>query len=310
MARSSPAQGKAGRVIGAIPRAAWLALAGLLLVGVVLIADLSLTWFRYGPRIAALADSVPDMTSFMKRRAEEGVPPRAHRWVPLDSLPGPLVCTLLAAENVRFFEHGALDWENQRAMFFRVLRGDLSRGGSGIPQQLARNLFLEPDRTIRRKLREYLLAYKISHMLSKERQLELYINLIEWGEGVWGISSGSEQVFQRPVEQLTPSEAVLLVNVLPSPHRGLDFATSAPRRAKAALVAGILWREAILNEVEWGATVARLRRIGDYVDLGMTPAEAARAVTEEMGEERVLDPHRADRAPPRVLCDRVRRGVP
>lgn len=281
----------------------------LLALGIVTVADLSVTWFRHGPRIAALADSVPPLTAYMALRTREGHPPRGRRWVPLDSLPLPVVCAVLAAENVRFFRHGTLDYANQREMLSRVLRGDLSRGGSGIAQQLARNLYLGPDRTIRRKLREYVLAYKISHTLTKERQLELYLNLVEWGDGIWGVAAGSEHLFQRPLDQLTPSEVVLLANVPPAPARGLDFATARARRAKSVIVAGILWREGVLDELQWTATVARLRRLGDHVDRGMTPAEASRAVAEEMGEEEVL----ADQGPTgktaRDRCDPANRGV-
>ncbi len=289
-------------------QAALLMLAVTGVTGLVLIADVSATWFGSGPRIAALADSVPVMTAYMERRAREGQPPRRRHWVPLDSLPAPLVCAVLAAENVRFFSHGTLDWENQRAMLSRVLHGDFSRGGSGITQQLARNLFLEPDRSLRRKLREYVLAYKISHTLTKERQLELYLNLVEWGEGVWGVAAGSEYLFQRPPGRLRPSEIVLLANVLPSPARGLGFPTSPPRRAKSDLVTTILWRETILDNLGWSATAARLRRIADYVDRGMTPAAAGDAVTGEMGEERVIESEH-HRVPLRAVCDPDRRGV-
>ncbi len=278
-------------------------------LGLMTIADLSFTWLRHGPRIEALADSVPPMTAFMDLRDREGHPPRLRRWVPLDSLPLPVVCAVLAAENVRFFQHGTLDYANQRAMLSRVLHGDFSRGGSGIAQQLARNLYLQPDRTIRRKLREYVLAYKISHALTKERQLELYLNLVEWGDGVWGVAAGSEHLFQRPLGQLTASDIVLLANVPPAPARGLAFATARARRAKAVTVAGILWREGVLDGLQWSATVARIRRIGDFVDLGMTPAEAALAVTEEMGEEEVVTEQGTVREAARDRCDPGNRGV-
>lgn len=291
-------------------RAVWLGLLGLVVIGLALVTDLGITWFRYGPRITALVDSTPAQTAYMALRAQEGRAPLDRRWVPLDSLPAPVVCAVLAAENVRFFSHGALDWNNQRAMLSRLLRGDFSRGGSGIAQQLARNLFLEPDRTVRRKLREYLLAYKISHTLTKERQLELYLNLVEWGEGVWGVAAGSAHLFRRPLEQLGPSEVILLANVLPSPIRGLEFATSPPRRAKSDLVAGILWREAILDPVAWTATAARLRRTGDFVDLGLSPAQAAEAVNQEMGAEPPLRPGGLTPwEPARTACDPARRGI-
>jgi monofunctional glycosyltransferase len=298
------------KAMAAVRRGAWLALVGVALLGIVGGADSLLTWARYRPLIAALADSVPEMTAYMQRRAEEGRPPEQRRWVPLDSLPAVLVCAVLAAENVRFFTSGTLDWSNQRAMMFRVLQGDLSRGGSGIAQQLARNLFLAPDRTLRRKLREYVLAYQISHTLSKERQIELYLNLVEWGEGIWGVAAGSEHLFARPPGELTSSEMVLLANVLPAPFRGLAFPISPPRRAKLDLVTEILWRETILDDLAWTATAARLRRMGDFVDAGMTPAAAARAVTDEMGPERMPEVEPDGRLLLlRRRCDPTRRGV-
>lgn len=246
----------------------------------------------------------------MMRRASAGVPPLSRRWVPLDSLPSALACAVLAAENVRFFAHGALDWTNQREMLSRVIRGDLSRGGSGIAQQLARNLFLAPDRTPRRKLREYLLAYQLSHGLSKERQLELYLNLVEWGDGVWGVAAASEHLFRRPPGQLTPSQAVLLVNALPAPSRGLAFPLSPSRRSKLLLVTTLLWREAVLDDLAWTATMARLNRMGQFADAGMTPQAAAEAVLQEMGTEPLLEAEPPDPPLPlRERCNPRRRGV-
>lgn len=268
-----------------------------------------MTWKRFGPRVEALANSVPETTAYMARRTRDGKPPLHHRWVPLDSMPLPVVCAALAAENMRFFNHGTLDLAAQRGLLSRVLRGDFSRGNSGIAQQLARNLFLSPDRTLRRKLREYLLAYKISHTLTKERQLELYLNLIEWGDQVWGVAAGSEQVMQRSLDELRPSEITLLVSVLPSPSRGLAFATSPPRRPKPAWVAEMLWREGILDDLEWSATTARLRRTTAFIDIGMTPYEAALAVTQEMGEELVLEADGSHPASVREGCAPERRGV-
>lgn len=283
-----------------------LAAAGAAIVG----SDLAWTWSAHRSRVAALRDSVPETTAFMLRRASEGAPARSRRWVPLDSLPSALACAVLAAENVRFFTHGSLDWTNQREMAHRVIRGDLSRGGSGIAQQLARNLFLTPDRTPRRKMREYLLAYQLSHALSKERQLELYLNLVEWGDGVWGVAAASEHYFGRPPRQLTPSQAVLLANALPAPSRGLAFPLSPPRRAKLMLVTTLLWREAVLNDLTWTATMARLARMGEFVSAGMTPEAAAEAAAREMGSEPLLEAEPPD--PPLPLsqrCNPWRRGV-
>lgn len=268
------------------------------------------TWTAYRLPVEALATEDPTTTAYMTRRAGEGRPPGPRKWIPLESLPAPVVCAVVASENVNFFRHGALDWHNQRELAHRILKGDFSRGSSGISQQLARNLFLSPDRTARRKLREYVLAFQLSHFLSKERQLELYLNVVEWGEGVWGVAAGSEALFGRGPEALTPVEAVLLANVLPSPSRGLDFPLSPPRRGKLTRVATILWREAVLDDIAWSATVARLERLSELVDHGLTPDAAFAAATVEMGPEPLVG--RAGAFPAAdwsSRCDPTRRGM-
>lgn len=280
----------ASRGIPALLRWSGFIAVGAVSLAVIIVVDLSLTWLGHRKVIASLADTVPAATAHMLQRAREGHPLRHQRWVPLDSLPVSVVCAVVAAENVRFFRHGTLDWTSQRAMLARIIRGDLSRGGSGISQQLARNLFLSPNRTARRKLREYVLAYQISHAVSKHRQLELYLNVVEWGEGVWGIAAGSEHLFARPLAELTPTEVVLLASVLPAPRRGLAYPLSPSRRRNWETLARILWRETVLDDLTWGATTARLKRMADFVDAGMTPGEAAAAVAGEMGAERVIQP--------------------
>jgi monofunctional glycosyltransferase len=294
-------------------RLAWgvaaLGVSGVLIACVALL-DMAWTWVTHRDRVAALAAAVPGRTAYMDRRAREGRPPAAVGWVPLDSLPPPVVCAVVASEHANFFRNGALDWGNQRELLHRLLRGDLTRGASGIPQQLARNLFLSPDRTARRKLREYVLAFQLSRTLSHDRMLELYLNLVEWGEGTWGVDAGSRRLFGRAPGELTPTEAILLANVLPAPARGLGFPLSPPRRGKLGRVAVLLWRQAQLDDVSLSATLARLDRLGAHVDRGLDPAAAFRAAAAEMGEEAPLSPSGAFAAGSWVSrCDLERRGV-
>jgi len=209
---------------------------------------------------------------------------------------------------VRYFTMGTVDWSNQRLMVERLLRGDWSRGGSGIPQQLARNLFLSPDRTVLRKLREYLLAYQLTHRLTKERLLELYLNLVEVGNGVWGVAAGSEHLFHLPPSELTPSQMILLANILPAPSRGLAFPLSPGRRAKLEIVTRVMWRQQVFDDATWGATTARLKRMSELAELGLTPAAAEAVVTQEMGPEALLEPSGPE-IPVRRRCDPGRRGV-
>ena len=146
-------------------------------------------------------------------------------------------------------------------------------------------------------------------MLSKERQLELYLNLVEWGEGVWGVAAASAFHFGRPPGDLAPTEMVMLANVLPAPGRGLSFPLSPPRRAKLRLIVNILWQEDILDDLAASAATARLERMGSFVDAGMDPHEAAAATALEMGAEPALT-HAAATAerPWADRCDPARRG--
>lgn len=288
--------------------AAALCLLGSLVVTLVLLDGVA-TWVQHRPLVAALADSVPERTAYMALRAASGVPPQHRRWVPLDSLPTAVVCAVVSAEDANFFRSGAVDWRRQRELLGRMLHGDFSRGASGITQQLARNLYLGPARTPRRKMREYLLAFQLDQALPKERQLELYVNLAEWGDGVWGIASGSERLFGKAPRELTPTEAVLLPMVLPAPSRGLAFPLGVrQRRARGEGLAKALWRQAIFDDLTWTATAARVRRLGEQVEAGLTPVEAVDSVAEEMGVERSTAEEEAW-APWPDRCDYTRRGV-
>jgi monofunctional biosynthetic peptidoglycan transglycosylase len=259
-----------------------LLLALLALVGA---ADLTLTWWRYRGPIAALASGTPTTTAYMRRELTAHGPQQPVVWTALDDVSPVAVCAVLAAEDWLFFHHGSLDWDSQRLVFTKLLHADLSAGGSTITQQLARNLFLGPDRTPRRKAREYVLAYMLSQAVPKTRQLELYLNLVEWGPGVWGIGAASRHWFGKVPNELTPTEAVLLATILPAPHRGLAYAgTPTARRAQEKAV-DWLWHTTLLDNIERGATSARLRLWGIYVAAGHDPIEARALVEQEFGPE-------------------------
>jgi monofunctional biosynthetic peptidoglycan transglycosylase len=275
-----------------------------------LVADIGSTWLRFRPQVAAMVGAAPEMTSYMELRTAQGHPPRLRQWAPIGSLPAPLVCVIVASEDNTFFLYETVDWRNQRAAARRALRGDMSRGGSGITQQLARNMFLGPERTVRRKVREIVLAYQISRTLSKERVLELYLNSVEWGDGVWGVAAASQHLFERAPSELTPTQIVLLANLLPAPSRGLAFALSPGRRIRLVRLTTDLWREGLLDDITRTSTTARIERIGNFIDLGMTPTAAFEAVRAEMGPERLaIDDGLGNSLLLRERCDRGRRGV-
>lgn len=282
----------------------------VVLAGIGIVVDLAWTWVRHRQPITALRDAPPEQTAFMALRAEQGRAPLLRRWTPLDSLPVQAVCAVVAAEDPAFFNHRWFDWATQRRLLDRLLQGDFSRGGSGIAQQLARNLYLSPERTPRRKAREYILAIQIAEALTKERQLELYLNLVEWGEQAWGIGAGSQQLYGRPPGTLTVSETVVLAAMLPGPDRGPEFPLRPDRFSALLRQVNNLWREGWLDQPDRAAAIARLDRLGRHLEDGLSLAAARAAVVRELGPE--APPRPAFRLPDQSwadLCDASYRGA-
>jgi membrane carboxypeptidase/penicillin-binding protein len=179
------------------------------------------------PRVEDLWCVNPTETSYMR---VFGAPDRAaaYAWTPLSSIAPLLPNALIRAEDPRFFDHHGVDWWGIGQVLRKALRtGRLKSGASTITQQLARNLYLTPRRSLGRKLREILLARRLSRTLTKTRVLELYLNLVEWGPGVWGAAAASDYYFAKAPGDLDLFEATFLVTLLPAPKSGL-----AGRRAR------------------------------------------------------------------------------
>jgi len=120
----------------------------------------------------------------------------------------------------KFWRHEGFDYEAIRKAIERDLRAKrLKFGGSTISQQLARNLYLSPEKSLLRKMSEALITWRMETILSKRRILELYLNVVEWGEGIFGIEAASRHYYGKPSSQLTPLEATRLAAVLPSPKK-------------------------------------------------------------------------------------------
>lgn len=175
--------------------------------------------------VAALAVQNPRVTGFIRYRARQaGVPasPELIEWTPLDEVSPYLVCAVVRAEDPVFFQHRGIGWARLREALreaWKERRG--VRGVSTLTQQLARTLYLHPERSIRRKVREAILARRLEGALSKARILELYLNVVEWGEGVWGIGAAARAHFGRTAAELDAFQAVVLASMLPAPRRPL-----------------------------------------------------------------------------------------
>jgi len=165
----------------------------------------------------------PKRTAYMQLRIDEardaGRPLRIQYLpVPLSRIPHAVQRAVLVGEDAGFYGHGAFDWSEMRAAAEQAWReGESPRGASTITQQLARNLYLSPQRSLWRKVREAIIAMRLEHALSKRRILELYLNVFELGRGVFGVEAASEHYFGEPVGALGREQAVRLAATIPSP---------------------------------------------------------------------------------------------
>lgn len=177
------------------------------------------------PDTAALARENPASTNFMRQRARElGLPLETYRltWTPLAQISPLVAAAVVEAEDSHFRDHGGVYWKSTRKAARRYARGEEAGGGSTIPQQLARNLYFDAARTLDRKLREILLALRMDGQLTKDRLLELYLNVAEWGDGVWGITAAAQHYFHKAPQELDAFESALLGSLLPAPRAPVE----------------------------------------------------------------------------------------
>lgn len=157
--------------------------------------------------------------------------------VTLDSLPQHLPEAVIATEDRRFYDHGGLDVRALlRATVANLAAGHVVQGGSTITQQLAKNLFLDPDRTLRRKVQELLLAFWLEQRFSKQEILSLYLNRVYFGAGAYGVDAASRRYFDKPASKVTVAESALLAGLLKAPTRFAPTNDLAAARQRAGLV--------------------------------------------------------------------------
>lgn len=199
-----------------ILRWAFLIILGVLVLGIIY----SLVF----PDISRLKKEAPKTTAFMKYRQEMSRNAGKNlaivsTWVPLDKISPYLVQAVIISEDDKFWSHKGFDLEAIKIALKKDVKNKTWRyGGSTITQQLAKNLFLSPSRNPIRKLREIILTWRLESTLSKKRILELYLNVVEWGSGIFGAEAASKRYYGKPASELSPQEAAHLAVVLPSPR--------------------------------------------------------------------------------------------
>jgi len=162
----------------------------------------------------------PSSTAFMERYLEKPGAKIRHDWVPYNRISEHLKRAVVAAEDAKFLDHEGFDWEAiQKARQKNEERGKVVAGASTITQQLSKNLFLSGSRSWLRKAQEAAITWMMERTLSKRRILEMYLNVAEWGEGVFGAEAAARYHFGVPASALTPEQGAYLAAILPSPRK-------------------------------------------------------------------------------------------
>ncbi len=204
------------------------------------------------PDISRLKKENPQKTSFMKYRENEwkrkGKKIKIRQtWVKLSQISPYLIKAVLIAEDDKFWHHEGFDFEAiEKAIEKNIQAGSFKAGGSTLTQQLAKNLYLTPAKNPVRKIREAILTWRIEKTLSKKRILELYLNIVEWGEGIFGIESASRYYYNKSSSDLTPDEASRLAAVLPNPRKYSPIGTSRYVTNRSRIIYNIMVKRGIV----------------------------------------------------------------
>jgi monofunctional biosynthetic peptidoglycan transglycosylase len=203
------------------------------------------------PDVRPLRTVRPETTAFINLRADEAralgkASRRDQRWLPYRQISPTLVRAVIMTEDAAFWSHDGVDYDELRASI-DWSHFTMTRGASTITMQLAKNLYLSPSRNPYRKFEELLITRRLEAELSKTRILEIYLNVVEWGDGVWGAEAAARRHFGRSASDLSPEQAALLAGALINPR---VYSPSVPN-------ARLLRRQQIILRRLGGGTVAR-----------------------------------------------------
>ncbi len=187
--------------------------------------------------VAVYGTVPPPATPLMWLRGiDEQAWPEGRRWVPLSRISRHLQRAVLASEDARFCTHAGFDWIELKRVYEEWRAGDGSRGASTITNQVAKNLFLWPGRSAIRKGLEAGFSVLIEALWSKDRILEVYLNVIEMGDGIYGAEAAARLHFKRRAAELSPLQGALIAAVLPSPRIRADALDAPYMRARAVAI--------------------------------------------------------------------------
>jgi monofunctional glycosyltransferase len=227
-----------------------LILAIIILIAAYFLVDVG-RYFFY-PSVSELKKNRPGKTAFMEYREdtwrEKGINRKvATSWVPLFRISPYVTKAVIIAEDDKFWSHEGFDFEAmQKALEKDIKKKKFKAGGSTISQQLAKNLYLTPAKNPARKIKEAILTWRIERQLSKRRIIELYLNVAEWGDGLFGIETAARKYYGKSAGDLNAREAAILASVLPNPRRFRPDGNSRYVENRAERIYSIMVRRGIV----------------------------------------------------------------
>ena len=238
------------------------------IIGIVILSVLvtaGLYFYLSLPDVSGLKIKNPRTTALMVQRYREAKKTDhkfriRQQWIDFEAIPKLLRETVRITEDASFYQHKGVDFaELKEALERNWKNGEYVRGASTITQQLAKNLYLSTDKSIMRKIKELLIAISLERHLSKDRIFSIYLNVIEWGPGIFGIQAASQYYFHKPVDQLNLEEMVRLVAVIPQPLNVNPTENDDWLKWKARWILDALRRYAYIDQTQYQATYDRFQ---------------------------------------------------
>jgi monofunctional biosynthetic peptidoglycan transglycosylase len=255
----------------------------------------SIAWYCFFPGVGALRKHNPGTTSFMKYRERQWQNEGRHvtirrQWVSYSRISPYIVRAVVVGEDAKFWRHDGFDLPAMKyALEKDIKTRKFALGGSTISQQLAKNLYLSPSKNPIRKIKEAILTWRIEHALSKRRILELYLNVVEWGDGVFGIEAASQHYFGHPAAQLSPREAAGLAAVLPNPIKFKPTSSMRYVARRSRLIYAIMLRQGLAPPELDSSAKKSQKEIAPHIDSAVVSGETGQVSPESSDIDAMLD---------------------
>jgi monofunctional biosynthetic peptidoglycan transglycosylase len=206
------------------------------------------------PDISALKETRPVPTAFMQYRQEEWADENrdmhiTHKWVSMKKISPNIIKAVLIGEDDGFWKHEGFDVKGMENALERSIKKGTLAGGSTISQQLSKNLYLSPSKNPVRKIKEAIITWRIEKTLSKRRILEIYLNVAEWGDGIFGIEAAARHYYHKSAKNLTAREASRLAAVLPNPIKYDPTGNQKYVKNRSRIIYKIMQRRGVIQAI-------------------------------------------------------------